>query len=75
MIVLRSAVFNLFFFGATFALTLAGTVVRFLAPHRVLGVAAAWARLVLWRSAGHLRHTLAGGWRTADRRGADCGAP
>jgi 1-acyl-sn-glycerol-3-phosphate acyltransferase len=48
MIVLRSAVFNLFFFGATFALTLAGTVVRFLAPHRVLGVAAAWARLVLW---------------------------
>jgi 1-acyl-sn-glycerol-3-phosphate acyltransferase len=48
MIVVRSAVFNLFFFGATFALTLAGTVARFLAPSHVLAVAVAWARLVLW---------------------------
>jgi len=48
MIILRSTLFNVFFFGATFVLTLAGTVARFLAPHRVLGVAVAWARLVLW---------------------------
>ncbi|HVC63115.1 MAG TPA: lysophospholipid acyltransferase family protein [Acetobacteraceae bacterium] len=48
MTILRSALFNVFFFGATFVLTLAGTVARCLAPHRVLGIAVAWARLVLW---------------------------
>ena len=48
MIVLRSAMFNLFFFGATFVLTLFGTFVRFLAPHRVMDLAIGWARLLLW---------------------------
>ena len=48
MILLRSALFNLFFFGLTFVLTLVGTVVRFVAPRRVLGFAAAWARMLLW---------------------------
>jgi 1-acyl-sn-glycerol-3-phosphate acyltransferase len=48
MIILRSTLFNLFFFGMTFVLTLVGTVARFLAPHRVLGIAVAWARVLLW---------------------------
>lgn len=48
MIILRSALFNVFFFGATFVLTLTGSAARFLAPDRVLGIAVAWARLVLW---------------------------
>ena len=48
MIVLRSAVFNVFFFGATVVMTLSGTVARLVAPHRVLAVAVAWARLLLW---------------------------
>jgi len=48
MIILRSAVYNVFFFGATFVMTLAGTVVRLVAPHRMLDIAIAWARLLLW---------------------------
>ena len=48
MIVLRSTLFNVFFFGATFVLVLAGTVARLLGPDRVLAVAVAWARLLLW---------------------------
>lgn len=48
MIILRSALFNLFFFGATFVLTLVGVVVRLVAPHRLIDLAAAWARLLLW---------------------------
>ncbi len=48
MILLRSLLFNVFFFGATFVMTLAGTAVRLVAPHRVIGVATAWARLLLW---------------------------
>lgn len=48
MILLRSALFNVFFFSSTFALTLVATVVRFLAPRRVLDIAVAWSRLVLW---------------------------
>jgi 1-acyl-sn-glycerol-3-phosphate acyltransferase len=47
MIVLRSALFNLVFFGATLSLTLYGTVIRFVAPHRVLGLAMFWARLIV----------------------------
>ncbi len=47
-ILLRSALFNVFFFGSTFVLTLVGTVVRCFAPHRILDLAAAWARLLLW---------------------------
>jgi 1-acyl-sn-glycerol-3-phosphate acyltransferase len=48
MIVLRSTLFNVFFFGATFVLVLAGTVARLLGPDRVLRVAVAWASLLLW---------------------------
>lgn len=48
MIILRSALFNLFFFGATFVLTLFGTAMRLFAPQRVTGTAVAWARLLLW---------------------------
>jgi 1-acyl-sn-glycerol-3-phosphate acyltransferase len=48
MIILRSTLFNVFFFGGTLLLTLAGTVARFVAPHRTLDVAVAWARLLLW---------------------------
>lgn len=49
MTVLRSAVFNAFFFGLTFFMTLLlATPVRFLAPRRVLDVAQLWARIVLW---------------------------
>lgn len=47
MIFLRSTLYNLFFFGATFVLTLYGTAVRLLAPHRVIDVVIAWARLML----------------------------
>ncbi|MGA3402822.1 MAG: lysophospholipid acyltransferase family protein [Acetobacteraceae bacterium] len=48
MTILRSTLFNVFFFGSTFVLTLVGTVARFVAPHRIMDIAAAWARLVLW---------------------------
>jgi 1-acyl-sn-glycerol-3-phosphate acyltransferase len=48
MIFLRSVLFNLFFFGATFVLTLAGGAIWLLAPHRLLGLASAWARLLVW---------------------------
>jgi 1-acyl-sn-glycerol-3-phosphate acyltransferase len=48
LIVLRSTLFNLFFFGATFVLTLVATVVRFVAPHRVIDIAAGWCRLLVW---------------------------
>lgn len=48
MIILRSTVFNVFFFGSTLLLTLAGTVARPVVPHRMLDFAVAWARLVLW---------------------------
>lgn len=48
MTVLRSALFNLFFFGVTFALTLYGTLLRLIAPQRVLALARLWARLMVW---------------------------
>jgi len=47
MSVLRSALFNLYFFGMTTVLTLAGTVQAFVAPERSLRVAVLWARLVV----------------------------
>jgi 1-acyl-sn-glycerol-3-phosphate acyltransferase len=47
MNLLRSILFNLFFFAATFLLTLYGTAVRFIAPHRMLDVAMLWARVVI----------------------------
>ncbi len=49
MILLRSALFNLFFFAATFVMTVAlATPVRLLAPHRMHDVARLWARVMLW---------------------------
>lgn len=48
MILLRSIAFNLFFFGTTFLLCFPATLVRLVAPHRVLGFAMGWARLELW---------------------------
>jgi 1-acyl-sn-glycerol-3-phosphate acyltransferase len=47
MTALRSALFNLFFFVSTFLLLFPGTLVRLIAPNRVLGFAAGWARLEL----------------------------
>jgi 1-acyl-sn-glycerol-3-phosphate acyltransferase len=47
MSLLRSTLFNVFFFAATFVLTLFGTVVRIALPHRALDVARLWARFVL----------------------------
>jgi 1-acyl-sn-glycerol-3-phosphate acyltransferase len=44
MIVLRSAIFNVAFFVITLAMTLLATVMRVVAPDRVLGVAMLWAR-------------------------------
>lgn len=47
MILIRSALFNLFFYGVTLLLILPATAVRLVAPQRVLGFAAFWARIVL----------------------------
>src|SRR5208283_5284366 len=47
MSVLRSALFNLYFFGLTAVLTLAGTLQALVVPERSLGVAILWARLVV----------------------------
>jgi 1-acyl-sn-glycerol-3-phosphate acyltransferase len=48
MILVRSALFNLLFFGGTLILTLAGMVLRLVARRRVLGLAMLWARCMLW---------------------------
>ena len=55
MILFRSVLFNVFFFAGTFVLTLIGSVVAVLAPHRVLAFAQGWARLMLWSA-----HTICG---------------
>ena len=47
MIFLRSALFNAVFFSVTFVLLWPGTVVRLIAPGRVLDVARLWARTVM----------------------------
>jgi 1-acyl-sn-glycerol-3-phosphate acyltransferase len=47
VILLRSAVFNLVFFGVSVVLTLVATVMRAAAPPRVLGVAMLWGRCLL----------------------------
>lgn len=47
MILLRSALFNVAFFGLTFLTLWPATVVRLVAPHRVMGVAVAWARVMV----------------------------
>jgi 1-acyl-sn-glycerol-3-phosphate acyltransferase len=49
MTLLRSALFNIFFFAVTFLITVGlATPVRLLAPRRVIDVARAWARTMLW---------------------------
>ncbi len=47
MTVLRSTLFNVAFFSVTFFLSLYGTFIRILAPHRVLRLAMLWARLIV----------------------------
>jgi 1-acyl-sn-glycerol-3-phosphate acyltransferase len=49
MILLRSTLFNVFFFGVTFLMTLfLATPLRFVAPQRVLDIARLWARIMVW---------------------------
>jgi 1-acyl-sn-glycerol-3-phosphate acyltransferase len=45
---LRALVFNLFFFGMTSVLCVAGLFVRLFAPRRSFQLARAWARLAVW---------------------------
>jgi 1-acyl-sn-glycerol-3-phosphate acyltransferase len=47
MTLLRSALFNIVFFSLTFVLTLAAAVATWVAPNRVLPVAALWSRAVV----------------------------
>ncbi len=47
MILLRSALFNAYFFGLTFILIWPAMLVWLFARHRVLGFATAWARLII----------------------------
>jgi 1-acyl-sn-glycerol-3-phosphate acyltransferase len=47
VIILRSALFNLMFFLVTFVFTTAATVVRWVAPQHVLGMAMMWARVMV----------------------------
>ena len=47
MTLLRSTLFNGYFFGLTFVLTIAGTLQALVAPERSLRVAMLWARLVI----------------------------
>jgi 1-acyl-sn-glycerol-3-phosphate acyltransferase len=46
MTILRSVLFNVVFFFVTFVLTVSATVVRLVAPPRVLAVAMLWARIL-----------------------------
>jgi 1-acyl-sn-glycerol-3-phosphate acyltransferase len=47
MIFLRSALFNVVFFGVTFLLSAIGTILRPIVPRAVLGVAILWARIII----------------------------
>src|SRR3978361_1556382 len=47
MILLRSALFNVVFFGVSLVMTLVATVVRIIAPDRVLSVAILWGRCLV----------------------------
>ncbi len=47
MIIMRSALFNVAFFVISFVLTVAATVLRFLAPRHVFDVAVLWARTLV----------------------------
>ena len=49
MTFLRSALFNVYFFGVTFVFTVfPATLARLVAPKYVLEVARAWSRVILW---------------------------
>ena len=78
MTLLRSALFNVFFFVATFVVTLAlATPVRLAAPHRVLDVAQLWARIMVWaaRAFCGIRVQVSGLERVGSGAGPDCLAP
>jgi 1-acyl-sn-glycerol-3-phosphate acyltransferase len=45
MMMLRSALFNLFFFGSTFVLSVLAAALSLVAPERIMGWAKFWARL------------------------------
>ncbi len=62
MIVLRSAAFNVFFFGGTFVMSVVASIVRMVHPPGVLAAAQAWARLILWglRTIGGIRVEVIG---------------
>jgi 1-acyl-sn-glycerol-3-phosphate acyltransferase len=47
MILLRSTLFNVYFFGVTFLLTLAGTVARLFSPDRVMSMAMLWGHAIV----------------------------
>src|SRR5437868_5757853 len=47
VILLRSALFNLYFFGLTFVLAVGGVFVRLFAPEQTLDYARFWVRLIL----------------------------
>jgi 1-acyl-sn-glycerol-3-phosphate acyltransferase len=47
MILLRSALFNVVFFGVSLVMTLVATAMRVVAPDRVLGVAILWGRCLV----------------------------
>ena len=47
MTIVRSALFNAFFFALTFVVTLLATVLRVAAPERVLDVAKLWSRVLI----------------------------
>lgn len=47
MILIRSILFNFWSFGVSFVLLLPATIVSVVLPHRMLGFAAFWARVVL----------------------------
>ena len=47
MILVRSALFNVYFFCLSFILTWLATVVRFLAPHALMDILQLWARLIV----------------------------
>jgi 1-acyl-sn-glycerol-3-phosphate acyltransferase len=48
VIFLRSTLFNVWFFGVSLLITIPGTAVALVAPHRMLGLGVFWARVILF---------------------------
>jgi 1-acyl-sn-glycerol-3-phosphate acyltransferase len=67
---LRSAAFNLWFFGMTFVLTLASVPMHLFAPERAMGLVRLWARLAL----GGLRLLCGIRWEISGREHVPDGA-